>query len=52
MTKLSRKQIKKLSYKFWNGRGYVCKCKKFFHTGFAFSSHRCKFKKNAGAYIK
>ena len=30
---------------------YKCKCGKTFLTGWAFSSHRCKFKKNAGAHI-
>tara|TARA_R110002167_G_scaffold113314_4_gene286247 strand:- start:322 stop:441 length:120 start_codon:yes stop_codon:yes gene_type:complete len=30
----------------------VCKCGKAFENGHAFSSHRCKFKKNAGAFLK
>ena len=51
MSKLSRKQKEKLSYKFWNGRSYVCKCQKNFYNGYGFSSHRCKYKKNVGAYI-
>ena len=29
-----------------------CRCGKMFYSGYAFSSHRCEFKKNAGAYIK
>tara|TARA_R110002051_G_scaffold271375_1_gene331730 strand:- start:189 stop:308 length:120 start_codon:yes stop_codon:yes gene_type:complete len=29
-----------------------CKCGKEFSNGYAFSSHRCKYKKNAGAFLK
>ncbi len=30
---------------------YKCKCGKFFINGYGFSSHRCSYKKNTGAYI-
>jgi len=30
---------------------HTCKCGKYFPNGYGFASHRCVYKKNAGAYI-